>query len=131
MSLNSAASAIAANTFLRSLAGAAFPLFANQMFTGLGVQWAATLLGCVAAVLVPIPIVFYIYGARLRERSAFAPVMQPHAGLHSADDEEEVNKETNGPLPPLARSATVSAPLPSRVTAHRMGLLHAARTWFR
>ncbi|CAI4217334.1 unnamed protein product [Parascedosporium putredinis] len=78
------------------LAGAAFPLFANQMFTGLGVQWAATLLGCVAAVLVPIPIVFYIYGARLRERSAFAPVMQPHADPHSAEDEEEVNKEANG-----------------------------------
>jgi len=101
LSLNSAASAIAANTFLRSLAGAAFPLFANQMFTGLGVQWAATLLGCVAAVLVPIPIVFYIYGARLRERSAFAPVMQPHADPHSAEDDEEVNKEANGASPAI------------------------------
>ena len=84
---HSAASAIAANTFLRSLAGAAFPLFANQMFNGLGVQWAATLLGCVAAVLVPIPIVFYIYGARLRARSAFAPVMQ------APSDQEEEHQE--------------------------------------
>ncbi|MBE3109275.1 MAG: MFS transporter [Acidobacteria bacterium] len=68
-----AASAIAANTFLRSLAGAAFPLFAQQMFKGLGVNWAATLLGCVAIVLIPIPVLFYFYGARLRAKSQFAP----------------------------------------------------------
>lgn len=70
-----AASTIAANTFLRSIAGACFPLFADKMFTGLGVQWAATLLGCVAAVLIPIPIFFYIYGKRLRQKSKFAPVI--------------------------------------------------------
>lgn len=40
-----AASAVAANTFLRSLAGAGFPLFATQMVNGLGVQYAGTLLG--------------------------------------------------------------------------------------
>ncbi len=43
------------------------------MFDGLGVQWAGTLLGCVAAVLVPIPVAFYIYGAKIREKSNFAP----------------------------------------------------------
>jgi DHA1 family multidrug resistance protein-like MFS transporter len=69
----SAASAIAANTFLRSLAGAGFPLFSQYMFAALGVNWAGTLLGCVAAVLVPIPVIFYIYGHKIRERSAFAP----------------------------------------------------------
>lgn len=68
-----AASAIAANTFLRSLCGAGFPLFATYMFNGMGVQWAGTLLGCVAAVLVPVPILFYLKGAKIRERSAFAP----------------------------------------------------------
>lgn len=73
--LLSAASALAANTFLRSLAGAGFPLFAQQMFNGMGIQWAATLIGCVAAVLVPIPILFYFYGARLRTKSKFAPAM--------------------------------------------------------
>ena len=45
-----AASAIAANTFLRSLAGAGFPLFATYMIEGMGVQWAGTLMGCVAIV---------------------------------------------------------------------------------
>lgn len=68
-----AASAIAANTFLRSLAGAGFPLFATYMFKGMGIQWAGTLLGCVALLLVPIPIAFYYYGEKIRQRSAYAP----------------------------------------------------------
>lgn len=70
---SSAASAIAANTFLRSICGATFPLFAVYMFNGMGIEWASTLLGCVAAGLVPIPIVFYLYGGRIRKRSRFAP----------------------------------------------------------
>ncbi|RDW82040.1 putative fluconazole resistance protein [Coleophoma cylindrospora] len=68
-----AASAIAANTFLRSLAGAGFPMFSQYMFAGIGVNWAGTLLGCVALLLVPIPICFLIFGERIRRRSAFAP----------------------------------------------------------
>ncbi|KAE8393582.1 hypothetical protein ETB97_001280 [Aspergillus alliaceus] len=63
------ASAIAAHTFLRSAAGGAFPLFATQMFDGLGVEWACTLLGCVSALLIPIPLLLYIFGARIRARS--------------------------------------------------------------
>ncbi|KAH7082855.1 major facilitator superfamily domain-containing protein [Paraphoma chrysanthemicola] len=68
-----AASAIAANTFMRSIFGGVFPLFATYMFNGMGIQWAATLLGCVALVLVPMPVVFYIFGKRIRARSKFAP----------------------------------------------------------
>ncbi|KAF2496201.1 major facilitator superfamily [Lophium mytilinum] len=68
-----AASAIAANTFLRSLCGCVFPLFATYMFDGMGVEWAATLLGCIAALLVPVPIWFYYRGAKIREKSQFAP----------------------------------------------------------
>ncbi|KAH8424769.1 MFS transporter [Aspergillus melleus] len=64
-----AASAVAAHTFLRSAAGGAFPLFAKQMFDGLGVEWACTLLGCVAALFIPIPVLLYIYGARIRSKS--------------------------------------------------------------
>lgn len=43
------------------------------MFQGMGINWAATLLGCIAAVLVPVPIWFYLRGAKIRESSAFAP----------------------------------------------------------
>ncbi|KAJ4367563.1 hypothetical protein N0V83_007147 [Neocucurbitaria cava] len=74
-----AASAIAANTFLRSLCGAAFPLFARQMFEGMGIEWAATLLGCIAALLVPVPVWFYFRGAKIREKSMYAPTAKPAA----------------------------------------------------
>ncbi|KAK3946341.1 major facilitator superfamily domain-containing protein [Diplogelasinospora grovesii] len=82
-----AASAIAGNTFLRSLAGAGFPLFSSYMFDGMGIQWASTLLGCVAAALVPIPVIFYLYGHRIRAKSAFAPTPPPD-GMHPMDSDE-------------------------------------------
>ncbi|KAL4977027.1 major facilitator superfamily domain-containing protein [Aspergillus desertorum] len=66
---NRAASAIAAHTFLRSLAGSGFPLFATYMFKSLGVQWALTLLGSIAGGLFSIPVVLYVYGARIRAKS--------------------------------------------------------------
>jgi DHA1 family multidrug resistance protein-like MFS transporter len=67
-----AASALAANSVLRSIAGAGFPLFSTYMFNALGVNWTGTLLGCVAAILMPIPLLFYLYGLRIREKSKFA-----------------------------------------------------------
>lgn len=83
-----AASAIAANTFLRSIAGAVFPLFSMYMFNAIGVNWSGTLLGCVAALLVPIPIVFYRYGHKIRERSKFAPTLpKPAATLETSSDD--------------------------------------------
>lgn len=82
-----AASAIAANTFMRSIFGGVFPLFATFMFEGMGIQWAATLLGCVALVLVPMPVVFYMYGKKLRGKSKFAP--SPDIEQDRRRDEEE------------------------------------------
>ncbi|KAK4144048.1 major facilitator superfamily domain-containing protein [Dichotomopilus funicola] len=97
-----AASAIAANTFLRSLAGAGFPLFSRYMFQGLGIQWASTLLGCVAAVLVPIPIVFWMYGHRIRARSSYAPTAPapapPGTASSSEGDDEENEKSVRESL---------------------------------
>ncbi|KAI4238541.1 MAG: hypothetical protein L6R40_005710 [Gallowayella cf. fulva] len=91
-----AASAIAANTFLRSICGAVFPLFATYMFDGLGVQWAGSLLGFVALALVPIPIVFWKYGARIRARSAFAPTMPKNSpGMPAAAPSSSSNSNGN------------------------------------
>ncbi|PYH90703.1 MFS multidrug transporter [Aspergillus ellipticus CBS 707.79] len=67
-----AASTIAANTILRSLVGCVFPLFSRQMMVNMGVQWAGTLLGCIAAVMIPIPIGFMLYGPWLRAKSKLA-----------------------------------------------------------
>ncbi|KAI4210577.1 MAG: hypothetical protein LQ351_006555 [Letrouitia transgressa] len=64
-----AASTVAANIILRSSVAAGFPLFSRQMFENLGVQWACTLLGGLAATMVPIPLVFRVYGPRLRSKS--------------------------------------------------------------
>lgn len=52
-----AASALAANTVVRSSFGAAFPLFANQMYDAMNPRWASTLVGCVALLMIPIPLV--------------------------------------------------------------------------
>lgn len=89
-----AASAIAGNTFMRSLCGAGFPLFATYMFNGMGIQWASTLLGCVAAVLVPIPVIFYLYGHKIRAKSKIAPTFPaPSQAEASEDVESEKDKE--------------------------------------
>ncbi|CZT18535.1 probable fluconazole resistance protein [Ramularia collo-cygni] len=66
-------SAIAANTFFRSWVGAGFPMFATPMFHNLGVPWAMSLLAFLCVALFPVPILFYIYGARIRKLSKFAP----------------------------------------------------------
>ncbi|CAG8311495.1 unnamed protein product [Penicillium salamii] len=73
--LTFAASVFAANTIIRSAVGAAFPLFSKQMFVNLGVQWAGTLLGCLALIMVPIPLAFIKWGPALRKRSKFAPML--------------------------------------------------------
>lgn len=65
------ASAVAANTFLRSIFAGVFPLFVTPMFKNLGIPWASSLLGFVAIALVPIPYLFYIYGPRIRKKGRF------------------------------------------------------------
>lgn len=57
------------------------------MFDGLGIQWAGTLLGCLAALCVPIPVCFYLFGKKLRQKSKFAPTM---ASPKKSDEEESV-----------------------------------------
>ncbi|KAK7681592.1 hypothetical protein QCA50_015325 [Cerrena zonata] len=67
--LASAASALASTIIVRSLFGAVFPLFANQMFEKLNARWAGTLLGLVAVVMAPIPFILHRFGPALRARS--------------------------------------------------------------
>jgi DHA1 family multidrug resistance protein-like MFS transporter len=91
-----AASALAANTFMRSLFGGIFPLFATYMFNGMGIQWASTLLGSIAVLLIPMPILFYLYGKKIRMRSHFAPA--PNIEQDKIRDEESGGspQETTG-----------------------------------
>jgi hypothetical protein len=65
------ASAVAANTFLRSVFAAVFPLFVNPMFHRLGIPWASNILGFFAVALIPITYLFYTYGSSIRKRGKF------------------------------------------------------------
>ncbi|KAK4162828.1 major facilitator superfamily domain-containing protein [Cladorrhinum sp. PSN259] len=61
-----AASVTAALAVLRSLAGALLPLGGLDMYNALGLGWGNSLLGFIALGLVPIPLLFFMYGERLR-----------------------------------------------------------------
>jgi hypothetical protein len=63
-----AASAMAANTVVRSLFGALLPLAGGKMYETLGYGWGNSVLGFIATALLPIPIIFYRYGEYLRKR---------------------------------------------------------------
>ncbi|CAD0106389.1 unnamed protein product, partial [Aureobasidium uvarum] len=69
-----AASAVSANTFLRSLIAGGLPLAARPMFNNLGVGPAMSILGGIAALALPVPFIFMKYGLKLRKLSKFAPV---------------------------------------------------------
>uniref|UniRef100_A0A060T562 ARAD1C09394p n=1 Tax=Blastobotrys adeninivorans TaxID=409370 RepID=A0A060T562_BLAAD len=66
-----AASAVAANTFGRSVFGAVFPLFAHRLFENLGVQWGGSLIGFIGLGMIPIPWVFYYFGKSIRARNPY------------------------------------------------------------
>jgi len=63
-----AASALAANTVLRSLFGAFIPLAGPPLYTRLGLGWGNSLLAFIGLAFVPLPFLFYKYGERLRAR---------------------------------------------------------------
>ena len=67
-----AASVLAANTVLRSLFGAAFPLFTEDMFNTLGIHWASSIPAFLALACVPFPFIFYRYGAKIRSKCVYA-----------------------------------------------------------
>lgn len=62
-----AASVLAANSVLRSLLGAVFPLFTAQMYDNLGTHLASTVPAILAVACVPFPFLFYLYGPSIRK----------------------------------------------------------------
>ncbi|KAL4860389.1 hypothetical protein BDV12DRAFT_209612 [Aspergillus spectabilis] len=66
-----AASALAANGLLRYVVGGSFPLFTIPMYNNLGYPWASSLLGFLAAVFACLPWIFYVFGKKVRESSAY------------------------------------------------------------
>jgi hypothetical protein len=65
------ASAFAANTFVRFLLSAPFPLDTVQMVDNWGLNWAISLLGFITMAMIPIPFIFYRRGPNPRARSRY------------------------------------------------------------
>ncbi|KAK0639739.1 major facilitator superfamily domain-containing protein [Cercophora newfieldiana] len=63
-----AASAVAANTVLRSLIGMLLPLAGPSMYQNLGLGWGNSLLGFICVAMIPIPLLLYRYGGKLRKQ---------------------------------------------------------------
>ncbi|CAI6302013.1 unnamed protein product [Periconia digitata] len=65
------ASALAANTFARSVLAAVLPLLIPAMYHRLGNGWAFTVLGVFAILNIPIPFVFWFYGPKIRKMGKY------------------------------------------------------------
>lgn len=64
-----ASSAIAAQGLLRNAFAAVTPLFATQIFKGMGVQWTGLLLSLVAFAITPLPFILYCKRKTSRAKS--------------------------------------------------------------
>lgn len=87
-----AASVLAASSVLRSLFGAAFPLFTSYMYQDLGIHWASTVPAFLALACVPFPFLFYKYGAAIRSKCKFAA---ESAAFMEKLRQQQIVQETN------------------------------------
>ncbi|OTB03604.1 hypothetical protein M426DRAFT_321524 [Hypoxylon sp. CI-4A] len=95
-----AASVLAANSVLRSLFGAAFPLFTTYMYQNLGIHWASSIPAFLSLACVPVPFLFYKYGATIRKSCKFAAqsdafmrkLQDAQAGQESSSEESNQEK---------------------------------------
>jgi MFS family permease len=101
-----AASVLAANSVLRSLFGAAFPLFTTYMYKNLGIHWASSVPAFLALACVPFPFLFYKYGPAIRTRCKFAAQseafmrkVQQQADTAPAEEEKVEYDRTEAPAP--------------------------------
>ncbi len=67
-----AASAVAAQSFMREIVSGSATLVAEPLYHDLGNTWASFLLACIAIPLALLPMLFYWLGPRIRARSPFA-----------------------------------------------------------
>ncbi|KAL4780627.1 major facilitator superfamily domain-containing protein [Aspergillus varians] len=95
-----AASTLAANSMLRSVFGAVFPLFTKYMFQNLGIHWAASIPAFLALACAPLPFVFYWFGPWVRGHSKYAAeaeaFMQKVLGEAGAGGQRQKKDEEEG-----------------------------------
>ncbi|RSL45176.1 hypothetical protein CEP53_010890 [Fusarium sp. AF-6] len=92
-----AASVLAANSVLRSIFGAAFPLFTKYMYDDLGIHWASSVPAFLAIACIPFPFLFYKYGETIRMKCEFAAeaasVLQRMRNKHEEITEDQAVAE--------------------------------------
>ena len=82
-----AASAMAGNSVIRSFLGGTLPLAGPPLYAKIGANWAGTFLGLVQVLIIPIPVLFYRYGAKIRMKSALIREMR--------EEEERAERKRN------------------------------------
>ncbi|XHG08973.1 hypothetical protein AWENTII_012057 [Aspergillus wentii] len=65
-------SAISIHVVVRSIVSATFPLWAGPMYENLGIEWSSTVLAGFSAIMLASPILFSVYGAKIRSWSRFS-----------------------------------------------------------
>lgn len=91
-----AASVLAANASLRSLFGAAFPLFTTYMYQNLGIHWATSVTAFLALACMPMPFIFYKYGPTIRQLCHYASQSEAFMKmLYGKSQEKEKSVENN------------------------------------
>jgi hypothetical protein len=66
-----AASVTASNAIFRCLFAALIPLAGPSMYAKLGYGWGNSLLGFLGVAFIPVPVIFYRYGERIRKSKMF------------------------------------------------------------
>ena len=66
-----AATALASITMVRYLVAGGMAIATRPMYEGIGVHWTMTILGCIATILAPAPLIFWKYGSKLRAMSPY------------------------------------------------------------
>ncbi|KAH6689973.1 hypothetical protein VD0002_g6486 [Verticillium dahliae] len=103
-----AASALAGNAVIRSIAGGVLPLAGPAMYTTLSPQWAGTLLGLLEVALIPVPLAFWRYGERIRAKSPLIRQMRDEQErLERRKARAEVKREKAGGVQDRAGKQTV------------------------
>ncbi|CVK88880.1 related to mfs-multidrug-resistance transporter [Fusarium mangiferae] len=91
------ASVLASNSVLRSLFGAAFPLFTTYMYKNLGIHWASSVPAFLAVACIPFPFLFYKYGETIRMKCEYAAeaanVLQKMRTKHEVITEDQAAEE--------------------------------------
>ncbi|KAI1850082.1 hypothetical protein JX266_004461 [Neoarthrinium moseri] len=66
------ASALASITLIRYVASGGMVVASIPFYQNMGVAYTCTILGCISAVMVPVPYIFYRYGPWIRKHSRYA-----------------------------------------------------------